>query len=217
VSSATAGRLSLPAGRKGEGGERPRACANSFLLGPPRHHRRGRGSRARRSVEEMATQLRDRRAGAGEPVRVPPTPPARPGFQGQSPGPGRELLRSGPGTARSPAQRSLPCPPRAGPGAAAATRRATPGRGDTGGVTTLRAPRSLLGLLPGTHGCLSSGHGGVSFLVPLLCPPAPSWLLGSCSPLPVAQSRAALFNNPSASAACTSRAALALLPSQSCC
>lgn len=66
---------------------------------------------------------------------------------------------------------------------------------------------------------MSSGHRGV-LPGPLLCPPSsPSRPLGSFVPLPVAQSRAALFNNPPAPSGCASRAALPEppLPSQSCC
>lgn len=77
---------------------------------------------------------------------------------------------------------------RQGPAPAQRQRDARPSeRGATGVVTTLKAPRCLLRLLLGNQGFASSGHGGV-FPGTLLCPPSPSRLLSSFSPLPVAES-----------------------------
>ncbi|XP_047421960.1 transcription initiation factor TFIID subunit 4-like [Sciurus carolinensis] len=227
---ASAGPPPLPAGRE----PRRRGAAQSLRqLLPPRRaavrvtlepapEPRGTGrTGARRKWPRSAPGVEGRWRASGLPPSHPAHKARSPrralGARGGRPGPGWGLLRSGPGTARSPARRSFPRPPEAGP--AQLRRDARPaGRGGTGGVTTLRAPRRLLRLLPGTQGFMSSGH-GLSFLVPLLCPPSPSRLLGSFSPLPVAQSRAALFNNPPAPPACASRAALPEppLPSQSCC
>lgn len=85
-------------------------------------------------------------------------------------------------------------------------------------LVTLRAPRRLLGSSRALGDLCLRGT-GLSFPVPLLCPPSPSRMLGSFSLLPVVQSRAALFNNPPAPPARASGAALPEppLPSQSCC
>lgn len=84
--------------------------------------------------------------------------------------------------------------------------------------TALRAPRRWLGSSRALGDLCLRGT-GVSLRVPLLSPPSPSRLLGAFAALPVAPSRAVLFNNPPAPPACAGRAALPEPPlrSQSCC
>lgn len=82
----------------------------------------------------------------------------------------------------------------------------------------MRAPRRWLGSSRALGDLCLRGT-GVSLRVPLLSPPSPSRLLGAFAALPVAPSRAVLFNNPPAPPACAGRAALPEPPlrSQSCC
>ena len=223
------GRLYLR-DESGEGGERPRAAPTLASSTGRAPHRPGAAAaaaviRALRSAEEKATQRAESRGpAASEPFRLPPTPPARPGLRAAHAWPmaGAPGLGGGcPGAARA-RRRHLPGGlPRVRPGPTPVSRRreARPaGCGGTGGVTTLRAPRRLLGSSRALGDLCLRGT-GLSFPVPFLCPPSPSRMLGSFSLLPVVQSRAALFNNPPAPPARSSRAALPEppLPSQSCC
>lgn len=155
--------------------ERPGACANSCVLGPPRsaspwndgrgpgeqsaQERRGKGHAARRE-----SRVGSERAGPppSYPTRKAKSPRrARRAGAGRS-GPGRGLLQGGPGTARSPAGRSSPRPPGTGP-SAAATRRATlRARGHRGryylegSAPLVKAPPGQSGVYVfGARGCLS--------------------------------------------------------------
>ncbi|XP_070308488.1 collagen alpha-1(XVI) chain-like [Odocoileus virginianus] len=179
----------------GEGRERPRAGSNSCLLdrprsSPPRSGGRGRGHPSAQERGGKGHAARGESRARGDRALPPPSHPARQArsprrtrlAHGRRPGPGRGLPRGGLGTTPSPAGRSSPRPPGADPSVAAtrsATRRV---RGQPGGVTTLRAPRRLLGSSRALGDLCLRGT-GLSFPVPLLRPPSPSRMLGSFSPL----------------------------------
>lgn len=104
---------------------RPRTASPwSGGRGPEEHSAQERGGKGHAARQESPAGSQRARPPPSHPSRKAKSPRRARRARGRRPRPGRGLLEGGLGTARSPAGRSTPHPPGAGP-SAAATRRAT--------------------------------------------------------------------------------------------